>query len=112
LPGNWRERSLARYEQLYREGQCVHFACRSDQNVIALAGALFIDETPFLSTRVIRYALMIDEYISPPFRGQGLEGRLRDALLTKIAEQGAILHATLPLSAARLAAGVAGNLRL
>lgn len=112
LPGDWRERSLARYKQLYREGQCVHFAFRSGQSVVALTGALFIDDAPFLSARVTRYALLVDEFVSPSFLGQGLEGRLRDALLTKIAEKGAILRTTLPPNAARLAACATGNLRL
>ena len=111
-PGDWHARSLTRYQQLYRKGQCVHFACYSGQKAIALAGVLFIDEAAFLSARATRYALIVDEYVDPSFLGHGLEGRLRDALLQKIAEEGAVLRTTLPPNAARLSACAAGNLRL
>lgn len=112
LPGEKIKPSLARYQQLYREGRCIHFAFRADQTAIAMAGAFFLDETPFLSVRMIRYALLVDEYVFPAFRGQGIEGSLRDALLVEIARQGAILRTEFPSNAARLAAFGAGNPRL
>jgi GNAT superfamily N-acetyltransferase len=112
VPSNWQQRSLSRYQQLYREGKCVHLGYRSAQGVVAMAGVLFVNDAPLLSLQARSHGLFIDEYVSQPFRGQGIEGLLRDALLAYLAKRGAVATNTIPPNAARLAACTASNFRL
>jgi len=109
-PVDWQARSLRRYQNLYREGKCLHLGYRSDQQVVGLAGAWLCDETPFLATQTVRHALLIDEYVRPEHRSTGIAGRLRDSLLVRLAEMRVRLTTEMPANTARLAAG-AGNLR-
>jgi GNAT superfamily N-acetyltransferase len=109
-PADWQARSLARYHNLYKEGKCLHLGYRSDQQVAGLAGAWLCDETPFLATQTVRHALLIDEYVLPEHRSNGIAGCLRDSLLARLAEMRVRLTTEIPANTARLASA-AGNLR-
>lgn len=109
-PAGWRPRSLERYQNLYKAGKCLHLGYQAGNRVVALAGAWFCDDAPFLSTQPVRHGLLIDEYVLPEHRNAGIAGRLRDHLLSRLVEKGVCLTTTLPPNTARLACA-AGNLR-
>lgn len=111
-PAHWRQRAMARYQQLYRQNECVHCAYLKAGRWIALAGVLFVDEAPFLSTRVRRQALFIDEYVEPDFREHGVEGQLRDALLKVVAARSGVVRPEMSPHSARLAVISAAGFRL
>jgi len=111
LPANWRQHSTERYQNLYSEGKCLHLGYLVDNRVIASAGAMLCDETPFLSVQPVRHGLLIDEYVLPEYRNQAIAGKLRDNLLVWLTKKGARLTATIPPNLARLACA-AGNFRL
>ena len=111
LSSDSRKRSLALYQSLYREGKCLHLAFQVDNRKVALAGALLSEETAFLSLQTVRHGLIIDEYVFPEYRNQGIAPKLRQELLAWLAEKGARLSPVLPPNSARLACTL-GNLRL
>jgi GNAT superfamily N-acetyltransferase len=98
------------YVELYRNGKCLHLGYRAENNVVALAGALLCDETPFLSTQTARHGMFVDEYVIPEYRNRGIGQRLRQELLVWLYENGARYSATTPPNSARLSFA-AGNLR-
>ena len=110
LPAGWREHSLAQYRNLYLEGKCRHLGYRMENRVVALAGALLCDETPFLCTKPVRHGMFVDEYALPGYRNPDIAKQLRANLQVWMAENGARLSATTPPNSARLACA-AGNLR-
>jgi|ERR1035437_10163072 GNAT superfamily N-acetyltransferase len=110
LPAAWRAHSIELYIDLYRNGKCLHLGYRAENIVVALAGALICDETPFLSTQTVRHGLIIDEYVTPEYRNRGIDQRLRQELLVWLAEKGARLSTSVPPNSARLSFA-AGNLR-
>lgn len=104
--------TLARYEKLHRTGQCVHVVYRHRGEILALAGVLFTDDTPFLSTKTKRYAQIFDEYVSPGCPEPGINELLRAALLAIIAENNAVLTTEPPANRARIDAFASGNPRI
>lgn len=103
---------LARYQALYQARRCVHVACRIENRIVALAGALFVDDTPFLSTKTKRYAQIIDEHVAPDCPVPDAGALLHTAILAIIAENNAILTYEPPANQARLDAFGSGNFRL
>jgi len=103
LPAGGNAHSPALYADLYREGKCRHLGFRANNQVVAIAGATFCDETPFLSTQTVRHGMIVDEYVLPEYRNQGIGPRLRQELLAWLTAKGAHLRSELPPNAARLA---------
>jgi GNAT superfamily N-acetyltransferase len=111
LPAAWRARSIKLYADLYHKGKCLHLGYRAENNVVALAGALICDETPFLFTQTVRHGMIIDEYVLPEYRNGDVGQRLRQELFVWLAEKGARLSTAVPPNLARLACA-AGSHRL
>jgi hypothetical protein len=78
LPRDWQKRSRERYQNLYREGKLLHFGRQVEGRMVAIAGALLCDETPFLATQEVRYGMIVDECGRPEHRDQESARLLRD----------------------------------
>jgi GNAT superfamily N-acetyltransferase len=111
LSAEWRAHSIELYVGLYRNGKCLHLGYRVENRVVALAGALVCDETPFLSTHTARHGMFVDEYVVPEYQNQDIGQRLRQELLVWLTEKGARLSTAVPPNVARLACA-AGSHRL
>jgi hypothetical protein len=110
LPAGWKEHSLTQYRNLYLAGKCRHSGYRVENRIVALAGALLCDETPFLCTKPVRHGMFVDEYTLPGYRNPDIVAQLRANLQVWLDENGACLSATIPANSARLSCA-AGNFR-
>ena len=105
----WLTKAKARLTQDHRIGSGAYFVEYRGDTPIGMAGAQLRDYHAFLSFKTGRYGCVIDEYVLPSYRGQGIEHRLRvEATAWLRQATDIVLDAAAP-NIARLAASSGGG---
>ena len=100
----WIAKATARLACGLRDSTGATFLFYAEGRPVGMAGAQLHDHHAFLSLKTGRYGRVVDEYVMPAHRGNGIEQQLRTAALAWIAQCSApALNAT-PPNVARLAA--------
>lgn len=98
----WIANSAARLTRLHRENAGAYFVFYCDGHPVGMAGAQLHDRHAFLSLQTGRYGRVVDEFVLPAHRGNGLEQKLRDAALAWLARQNVPALEATPPNVARL----------
>jgi len=76
------------YATLYDSGKACHHIARSDENIVAMAGAFIKSDLPYRYFKQSEYGFIGDVYTSPEYRGLGISTRLNKELLNWIQQKG------------------------
>lgn len=83
----WRERTAQIYADLYQGGRGVHFGWLAEGQIVGTAGAMIRTDFPFNTLQSGCYGWIMDVYVLPGWRGQGIARRLTQATLDWLSER-------------------------
>lgn len=98
----WLAKASARLAREHRDTTGACFVIYVEDLPVGMAGAQLHEHHAFLSLKTGRYGRVVDEYVLPAHRGQGLEQLLRTAALAWIAQRGVPALDATPPNVARL----------
>lgn len=99
----WLTKAAIRIAEDHRADTGAYFVTYVDGQPIGMAGAQVREVHTFLSLKTTRCGHVVDEYVLPAHRGNGLEQQLRTAVLAWIAQTGTPVLDSTPPNVARLA---------
>lgn len=76
LREDWRTITAKIYTGMYEDGTGVHFGAVVGTDIVATAGAMVKNDFPFMTFQTNRYGWVMDVYVLPEFRKQGLAKQL------------------------------------